>query len=64
MAEINWIGMDEATQKARKRKNAEIRTCRYYLETARKNGRTEKSTTIRKWKLMLAEARAIEIEVS
>ena len=64
MVEINWIGMDSVTQEARKRKNAEIRTCRYYLQTARKNGRTEKSTTIRKWKLMLAEARAIEIEVS
>ena len=59
----NWIGMSAATQQARKRKNAEIRLCRQYLAKAKKQGLSEKSITVRKWRMMLAEWRAEPIEV-
>ena len=59
---IYWIGMSAATQQARKRKNAEIRLCRQYLAKAKKQGLSEKSITVRKWRMMLAEWRAEPIE--
>ena len=59
---INWIGMDAATQQARNRKSDEIRSCREYLARAKKQGLSEKSITVRKWRMMLAEWRAEPIE--
>lgn len=57
---IHWIGMSAATQAARNRKAKEIRLCRHYLSVAKKNGRTEKSTTVRSWRHTLAECRAMQ----
>ena len=59
----SWIGMDTATQNARKRKSDEIRLCRQYLAKAKKQGLSEKSITVRKWRMMLAEWRAEPIWV-
>ena len=60
---INWIGMDAATQQARNRKSDEIRSCREYLAKAKKQGLSEKSTTIRYWRMTLAQWRAEPIWV-
>ena len=56
----NWINMDaNATQQARQRKAYNIRLCRHYLHRALSvMGLSEKSTTVKKYRYMLAEARA------
>ena len=59
----NWIGMSAATQAARKRKSDEIRLCRHYLASAKQQGLSEKSTSVRYWRMMLAEWRAEPIFV-
>ena len=66
----NWVNMDTATQQARQRKAYNIRLCRHYLRRALGTLElselekslpvlklSEKSTTVRKWRYMLAEAR-------
>ena len=60
---INWIGMDAATQNARNEKARQLRLCRDYLSKAKKQGYSEKSTPVRKWRMMLAEWRAEPIWV-
>ena len=55
----HWIGMDTHTQQARQRKAYNIRLCRHYLHRALNAlGLSEKSTTVKKYRYMLAEARA------
>ena len=55
----NWVNMDAHTQQARQRKAYNIRLCRHYLRRAlRVMGLSEKSTSVRKWRNMLAECRA------
>ena len=58
----SWIGMRADTKQARRKKAKEIRICRHYLAEAKKQGLSEKSTTIRYWRMMLAEWRAEPIE--
>ena len=59
MTDENWIGMDTHTQQARQRKAYNIRLCRHYLRRAlRVMGLSEESTTVKKYRYMLAEARA------
>ena len=59
MTAENWIGMDAHTQQARQRKAYNIRLCRHYLRRAlRVMGLSEKSTSVRKYRYMLSEARA------
>ena len=60
---INWVDMKAATQNARNEKARQLRLCRQYLAKAEKQGLSEKSTTIRYWRMMLAEWRAEPIEV-
>ena len=64
MTELNWVGMLAVTQKSRNEKSRKIRLCRHYISVARRNGYSEKSTSVRSWKMELADCRAIEIEVS
>ena len=54
----NWIDMDASTQAARNEKARQLRLCRHYLSGAKKNGYSEKSVTVRKWRMLLAEWRA------
>ena len=58
----NWVDMKAATQNARNEKARQLRLCRHYLSRAKKQGLSEKSTTIRYWRMMLAEWRAEPIE--
>ena len=58
MIERNWIDMDTDTKQARQKKSKEIRLCRHYLSTALNQGYSEKSVTVRKWRMLLAEWRA------
>ena len=59
MTAENWIGMDAHTQQARQRKAYNIRLCRHYLHLAvNVLGLSEKSTTVKKYRYMLAKARA------
>ena len=58
----SWIGMRADTKQARRKKAKEIRLCRQYLAKAKKQGLSEKSITVRKWRMMLAEWRAEPIE--
>ena len=58
MIERNWIDMDAPTQQARNEKARQIRLCRDYLSGAKKKGLSEKSITVRKWRMLLAEWRA------
>ena len=55
---INWIDMDAPTQNARNEKARQIRLCRDYLSGAKEQGLSEKSITVRKWRMLLAEWRA------
>ena len=60
----NWIDMDakdphiERIHTARNEKARQIRLCRDYLSGAKKKGYSEKSVTVRKWRMLLAEWRA------
>ena len=58
MTAEHWIGMDTHTQQARQRKAYNIRLCRHYLRRALDMGLSEKATSVRKYRYMLAEARA------
>ena len=59
----NWLDMDAATQQARNEKARQIRLCRHYLSGALKQGLSEKSTTVRYWRMTLAQWRAEPIWV-
>ena len=63
MIERNWIDMDAPTQQARNEKARQIRLCRDYLSGAKEQGLSEKSITVRKWRMLLAEWRAEPVEV-
>ena len=59
----SWIGMRADTKQARHKKAKEIRLCRHYLAEAKKQGLSEKSTTIRYWRMTLAAWRAEPMRV-
>ena len=48
----NWIDMDAPTQNARNEKARQIRLCRDYLSGAKEQGLSEKSITVRKWRML------------